>query len=325
MSREPRPQSSRYENARSLHPRNSRTPSRTRTRECVLDGVLVTQHFGTFRHQSATRILYTVNYVIRDLTQATDIEALELIQARAWGYADRDIVPGAMMVVTAHSGGVVAAAYPEGESSPVGFVFGVPAVRPESISIGKLIHHSHMLAIVPEHRGTGLAQALKLHQRRRAIGMGYGLMTWTMDPMVARNARLNLGKLSARTVAYHNDWYASRDLSTSLSADRFMIEWRLDQEPVEHPVPKATGLRVLEAVDGNPRLGPQESFLKLDDPIVLIEVPRDIDSLKRDSLALAQAWRTAHRVAFGHYFALGYAATDLTSDNERLFYSLERS
>jgi predicted GNAT superfamily acetyltransferase len=269
-------------------------------------------------------ILYTVNYVIRDLLQATEIEALELIQARAWGYADRDIVPGAMMVVTAHSGGVVAAAYVAGERSPVGFVFGVPAVRPEHIGLGKLIHHSHMLAIVPEHRGTGLAQALKLHQRERAIGMGYGLMTWTMDPLVARNARLNLGKLSARAVAYHNDWYAARDLSTSLSADRFMIEWRLDREPVEHPVPKAIGPRALEAVDGNPRFGPQEPLLALNDPVMLIEVPRDIEGLKRDSLAQAQAWRTAHRVVFGHYFASGYAATDLTSDGERLFYSLER-
>ncbi len=265
-----------------------------------------------------------MNYVIRDLTLAAEIATLEEVQARSWGYADRDIVPGAMMVVTAHSGGVVAAAYPEGESSPVGFVFGVPAVRPENISIGKLIHHSHMLAIVPEHRGTGLAQSLKLHQRQRAIGMGYGLMTWTMDPLVARNARLNLGKLSARAVAYHNDWYASRDVSTSLSADRFMIEWRLDREPLEHPVPKAIGPRVLEAMDGNPRLGPQEPQLELNDPVVLIEVPRDIDGLKRDSLSQAQAWRTAHRVAFGHYFALGYVATDLTSDGERLFYSLER-
>jgi predicted GNAT superfamily acetyltransferase len=265
-----------------------------------------------------------VNYVIRDLTQATEIEALEQIQARAWGYADRDIVPGAMMVVTAHSGGVVAAAYLEGESSPVGFVFGVPAIRPEKIGVGKLIHHSHMLAIVPEHRGTGLAQALKLHQRKRAIGMGYDLITWTMDPLVARNARLNLGKLSARAVAYHNDWYATRDVSTSLSADRFMIEWRLDREPIEHPVLRATGPRALEAVDGNPILGPLEPHLGLDDPIVLLEVPRDIDSLKRESLAQAQAWRIAHRIAFGHYFALGYAATDLTSDGERLFYSLER-
>jgi predicted GNAT superfamily acetyltransferase len=265
-----------------------------------------------------------VNYVIRDLTQATDIAALELIQARSWGYADRDIVPGAMMVVTAHSGGVVAAAYPEGERDPVGFVFGVAAVRPENVKLGKLIHHSHMLAIVPEHRGTGLAQALKLHQRERAMAMGYDLMTWTMDPLVARNARLNLGKLSARAVAYHEDWYATRDASTHLPADRFMIEWRLDREPIEHPVPKATGPRALEAANGSPSFGPQEPKLGLDDPVVLIEVPRDIDSLKRDSLALAQAWRTAHRVAFGHYFGLGYAATDLTSDGERLFYSLER-
>jgi predicted GNAT superfamily acetyltransferase len=266
-----------------------------------------------------------VNYAIRDLKLATDIEALEDIQARSWGYGDREIVPGAMMVVTAHSGGVVAAAYPEGSVDPVGFVYGVPAVRPEQIHVGKLIHHSHMLAIVPEHRGSGLAQTLKLHQRRRALEMGYDLITWTMDPLVARNARLNLGKLSARAVAYHQDWYAARDVYAGLPADRFMIEWRLEGEPHEHPVPTASGPRALEAVNGDPRLGPAEPRLDLGDSVVLIEVPRDIDGLKRDSLSSAQAWRQAHRVAFAHYFARGYAATDLTADGERLFYRLERA
>ena len=265
-----------------------------------------------------------MDYTIRDLTTATQMETLEGIQERAWGYGDREILPGAMFVVSAHSGGVVAAAFAPGSDDPVGFVYGVPAVRPGNLADSKLIHHSHMLAIVPEHRGSGLAQRLKLHQRERAKEMGYGLMTWTADPLVARNARLNLGKLSARAVSYHPDWYASRDVYAGLPADRFMIEWSLEREPQAHQMPEAHGRRALESIDADPKRGPQEPRLDLTDDVVLIEVPRDIDGLKRDALAVARAWRTSHRAAFAHYFGLGYAATDLVGDGERSFYLLER-
>jgi predicted GNAT superfamily acetyltransferase len=266
-----------------------------------------------------------VNYTIRDLENAFDMDALEDIQKAAWNYGDREVMPGSMLSVSAHSGGIVAAAYPEGSNDPVGFVYGIPAVRPADIRHGKLIHHSHMLAIVPEHRGSGLARALKLHQRNRALEMGYDLMTWTMDPLLSKNARLNLGKLSARAVSYHNDWYAIRGgIYAGLSADRFMIEWVLNVDPLERPVPDAQGARLLEARDGDPRHGPDVPETGLEADVLLIEVPRDIDGLKRDNMPAARAWREAHRVAFPDAFGRGYIATDLAADGERLFYRLER-
>ena len=260
-------------------------------------------------------------YELRDITNPNELELLEDVQKAAWGYDDREVTPGSLMVASVHSGGIVVAAYPSGSSHPVGFAFGFPAVRG-----GRLLHHSHLLAITPAHRGTGLARALKLRQRDRALEAGFELMTWTFDPLISRNARLNLGKLGARAVSYHADWYAIRGgIYAGLPADRLMVEWDLRSESTDHPIARADGVRVLEAVDGKVELGVKSAKLELDTAFVLIEVPRDIEALKREHLEVARAWRLAHREIFAAYFAQGYVATDLASDGSRAFYVLEKA
>ena len=260
-------------------------------------------------------------YELRDITNPNELELLEDVQKAAWGYDDREVTPGSLMVASVHSGGIVVAAYPSNSRNPVGFAFGFPAVRG-----GRLLHHSHLLAITPAHRGTGLARALKLRQRERALEAGFDLMTWTFDPLISRNARLNLGKLGARAVSYHADWYAIRGgIYAGLPADRLMVEWDLRRESSEHPVTRADGVRVLEAQGGNVTFGVAPAKLDLTSPSILIEVPRDIEVLKRDNLEVARAWRLAHREVFAAYFAKGYVATDLASDDGRTFYVLHKA
>jgi predicted GNAT superfamily acetyltransferase len=260
-------------------------------------------------------------YELRDITNPNELELLEDVQKVAWGYDDREVTPGSLMVASVHSGGIVVAAYPTGSSVPVGFAFGFPAVRG-----GRLLHHSHLLAIAPAHRGTGLARALKLQQRARALEAGFDLMTWTFDPLISRNARLNLGKLGARAVSYHADWYAIRGgIYAGLPADRLMVEWDLRRESSEHPITRAQGVRALEALKGDVSLGVQKSNLELSSEAVLVEVPRDIEQLKRDNLEIARVWRLVHREVFATYFAKGYVATDLASDDNRTFYVLEKA
>ena len=258
-------------------------------------------------------------YVLRDLHDPLEIEALEDIQQHAWNVSDRAITPGNMLVASVHSGGIIVAAYPEGSSIPVGFAYSFPAVKD-----GQLLQHSHMLAIVPEHRGTGLARALKLRQRERAQELGYDRMRWTYDPLIARNARLNLGKLGAKAVSYHQDWYATQGgIYAGLPADRFMVEWDFNQPSNEHPVTSAEGPRALEAVSDDPWSPPLAPVLNLTEPVLFAELPKDIEALKRQDIESAKAWREAHRVVFPHYFARGYVITDLAAGGNRVFYRLE--
>ncbi len=257
----------------------------------------------------------TPEYLIKDLTDPFEMAVLEDVQLAAWGFEERDITPGSLFAVHAHLGGVVCAAY-AGDLA-VGFAYGFPALYK-----GRLVHHSHQLAIRPEHRKSGLARRLKLHQRDRALELGFDLMTWTFDPLLTRNARLNLGKLGASVVSYHPNWYALRGgIYAGLPADRFFTEWDLRGESLEHGRPAPRGIRALEAnADGSAG----KPDLTLEQAVILIESPRDIDALKAQNLSTAVTWREAHRAAFPHYFAQSYIVTDLCDDGQRTFYQLER-
>jgi predicted GNAT superfamily acetyltransferase len=265
-----------------------------------------------------------MDYIIKDLHNATEMVGLEAVQQSAWGYDDRDLTPGSLFTVHAHMGGIVCAAFasnapdtPVGYApdTPVGFAYSFPAVYK-----GKMVQHSHMLALHQDHRASGLAARLKLHQRARALELGYGLMTWTFDPLLTKNARLNLGKLGARAVSYHPNWYALRGgIYAGLPADRFFVEWDLTIPSFERQKTPASGTPVLERLG----LGAGAPVFGCHDSVLLIESPRDIDGLKKANLEAAGTWREAHRVVFGHYFERGYVVTDLHDDGMQTFYRLE--
>lgn len=246
-------------------------------------------------------------FVIRDLEDAREMLVLEELQRAAWGYPELEVHPSNIFKIHAHTGGVVAAAY-DPDDRALGFVFGFPAYRD-----GRLWHHSHMLAVRPGARGSGLAEALKLHQRARVLGQNLDRITWTFDPLVARNARFNLGKLGARAVSYHPNWYAAEDVP----ADRLMIEWDLKKAPVPHPPPAPMGQVVLTASG----VGPDTPTLDLDDPVLLAEVPTQAPELR---LSDRLAWRLALREVLSGYLGRGYAVADLAREGERAFYVLER-
>jgi predicted GNAT superfamily acetyltransferase len=257
------------------------------------------------------------SFVIRDVTDPWGLRALEEVQVAAWGYADREVLPGTMFRIGAATGAVVLAAYPAGEPEgrPLGFAYGFPALRRGALGETELWHHSHLLAVRPECRGGGLAVALKQAQRERALAQGLTRMTWTFDPLVARNARLNLGKLGARAVSYHPDWYAlDDDREAAFPADRLMIEWDLTRPQQERPAPAPQGEVLLEADD---RGWPQLRELAGPGPF-LAEVPTH--DLPDDGQR--RAWRLALREVLSARLSAGDVVSDLARDRDRAYYVL---
>lgn len=95
---------------------------------------------------------------------------------------------------------------------------------------GGLHLHSHMVAVDPSVRGAGVGFALKLTQRAECLAHGVTEMRWTYDPLIRRNAHLNLVKLGATVLAYRPDFYGSLDdrINGTDATDRFEVSWLLD-------------------------------------------------------------------------------------------------
>ena len=159
---------------------------------------------------------------LRLLHTPAEFRLVQDVARRAWGFSDRELPSTADLIATAHVGGVVAGAFAGREM--LGFVTGLPR-----LGLGEPCLHSHMLAVVPEAQGRGLSVRLKLFQRRFCLAHGIRLVSWTYDPLLVKNAALNLNRLRARATGYLRDLYGPLGgIYHGLPTDRFEVRWRLD-------------------------------------------------------------------------------------------------
>ena len=121
--------------------------------------------------------------------------------------------------------------------------FGVP---------GKRTMHSHITALLPEYRGRGWGRELKEHQRQWAFSREVGRVTWTFDPLVARNAHFFLTVLGARVTGYSvNNYGIFGGGDAGDESDRLDVEWMLAdiaKPPAEDAI--AATLQIPSDVEG---------------------------------------------------------------------------
>ena len=130
-----------------------------------------------------------------------------------------------MLLVAQKLGGVCAGAFDD-NGRMLGFVFGVTGLKD-----GAMVHWSDMLAVHPEAQGHNLGQRLKEYQRQQCRAMGLGIIYWTYDPLVARNAHLNLSRMGARAAEYVEAMYGegtNSPLQGDMPTDRFVVAWPVD-------------------------------------------------------------------------------------------------
>lgn len=110
----------------------------------------------------------------------------------------------------------------------VGFVLGWAGVDEDGLHV-----HSHQLATLPDRRRSGVGLALKFAQRAQALDQGIAVARWTFDPMIARNARLNMVRLGAIADRFHRDFYGEMhdEQNRGERSDRLVTRWVLTREP----------------------------------------------------------------------------------------------
>ncbi len=267
---------------------------------------------------------------IRAARDRSDYDACVALQREVWGLSDLEITSAIQLIATVHAGGVLLVANAPG-AGVVGFSYAFAG-----FGSGEPLLHSDMLAVRPAWRSKGLGLRLKWAQRETALGLGLRLVTWTFDPMRAKNARLNLRRLGAIVREHLPDFYGrtSSALHHGLATDRLLARWELDSPRVKRlaaPRPPAVarakerGARINEVrlQDGLPISS--DPRLELDGERLLLQIPSDWDAVCRGDLALAKEWQAIVRRSFAACFARGYVAVDLDAGAEgAVCYVLER-
>jgi chorismate synthase len=257
---------------------------------------------------------------IRPLRSHHEFRECVEIQKQTWGEQFSECVPPTILKVCQRIGGVAAGAF-DTSGRLLGFVFGMTGIER-----GEIVHWSDMLAVRPEARNLGLGQKLKQFQADTLRELGVSRIYWTYDPLVARNAHLNLNKLGAEVVEYVVDMYGDTEAEMHrLGTDRFIVAWRIaphqGSDAVLPDLPALTaGTPVLNAAVGDGGIS------DLDDPVVRVEVPVSIDAVQRVSLEEAERWRATTRAALVWAQDQGYRVTGFFRETDQgpCYYVLTR-
>jgi len=156
-----------------------------------------------------------------DLRTLEECQALVRLQKDIWG-DDGETVPASTLMVSAKRGGILIGA--QIGQRIVGVVWSQPGLRH-----GIRTHWSHLLGVLPEFRGQGIAERLKAAQRNRVMAQDVDLVEWAFDPLVAPAAHLNLHVLGGVGANYAANMLGelSGEHYGGTPTDRLMVEWHL--------------------------------------------------------------------------------------------------
>ena len=225
---------------------------------------------------------------VRELDNLQDQDFGRNIFDITWSMdAGTEITPNLLQAMV-HSGSYLSGAFIDNKI--VGAAFAFPATN------GGLHLHSHMTAVLPEFRDKGVGYALKIDQWNWAKKQNYSYLSWTFDPLVRRNAKLNITKLGVDISAYHPNFYG--DMPDALNAgdesDRLMVSWRTDID-----TPKA-----------------RELITKRETGDILIEIPEDIVAIRSKNQSESMKWRRQVREQFLAAFEKNGKVIGFSANNE---------
>jgi predicted GNAT superfamily acetyltransferase len=258
----------------------------------------------------------TPEITIRRALTIADYHACQRAQRAAWGIDDESyVVPVATMVGAQYHGGLVLGAFlPDGEAAGMSFAF----LGRES---GGLCLYSQLTGVVPGFQDQGLGYRMKMFQRDFARAERIPCIAWAFDPLQAGNARFNLERLGATAARYVVDMYGPRTdaLNRATATDRLIAVW--ETAPA---LPRSFSYDMARDMQ---RLTNDET---VSEPIALLEIPLDVNRLRRERREEAEAWGRGVRQAFLAAFSAGYRAVGFVRDDaettkeRRGFYVLER-
>jgi predicted GNAT superfamily acetyltransferase len=231
------------------------------------------------------------------------------------------VFPYTQLISAAHNGGTLLGAY-DGPDM-VGFVYGYLGMSGTTLYL-----FSQRMGVLPSYQGKGIGMKLKLGQRDKMLRQGIDLIVWTYDPLLGKNASLNVEKLGGIVRHYARDIYGavSNPLQVGLSTDRFLLEWELMSDRVRErirskkPRPRAEEwlreekynfVNYVTWESNLPR--PIASDLEMDDEVLLVQIPYDLNTIKKMDLGIARGWRESTRDIFETYFRRGYVVTSFAS------------
>lgn len=240
---------------------------------------------------------------IKRVETVEEYKVVEDLQRDIWGMVEEPPVPLPLMVALNSNGGLVEIAK-DGERI-VGFSLAFPGREGDYRYL-----YSHMAGVLEEYRNRNFGYGIKMHQFEEAAKMGYSEVRWTFDPIKARNAFFNVGKLGALAYDYKINYYGimrSKE-NEGVESDRIEAHKFLNRKKVT-----IDEFEIAAKITDYP--APWGEF-KIRGNSLAIEVPLD---LGRNDLDLAKKWRLSLRNAITSLERKHYVMSDVIKNQNSVY------
>jgi len=249
--------------------------------------------------------------IVREPVSNMDYRRLMDVQLKIWVMPDYSEAVTYHALIAAHrNGGVVIGAFRENDEA-VGVVFSFPGYEN-----GLIYLYSHLTGVTPEKRYRGIGYYLKLAQRKLALEKGYSLIKWTFDPLRSSNAYFNIAKLGVIARSFYPNYYGELqdELNRGMPSDRLIVEWWIKSRRVKKIVEKSEKATIniekllslkpylvneVEISDNNVLL--KNYRLEANNDLVVIEIPSNIETLRRENPEEILRWRIGLREIMDYY------------------------
>jgi len=285
--------------------------------------------------------------IIKPINTPELIKQVPGVESDAWGEKPGYTVPDHVLTAIEKNGGVLLGAY-DGDLL-LGYTLGwLGIVNPDDKlpAEGQLKLVSHMTGVIDGYRNKRIGYKLKLAQRDWALDRGLDLITWTYDPLESRNAYFNIHLLACTCQTYYCDYYGEMtdEMNRGTISDRFRVDWQITSDHVidrisqnKNSKRKRESIKDLLA-SGSQLLNPARfdqgkwalPVEKMKAPIkgqILVEIPADIQAVRKTAPDIARLWRLHTREIFEMLFVKKFRVFDFIynpGDQPRSFYLMEK-
>jgi predicted GNAT superfamily acetyltransferase len=234
----------------------------------------------------------------RELRTLDELELAERMQREVMMIEGPDVIMASFLVVAPDTGGFTLGAFEGERELAVAFGYG-GYQHPEPFI------YSDFLVVVPEARSLGIGFEMKRLQALLALERGFHSIRWTVDPLRAANARLNLERLGALGISYSRNKYGAEfaaGLYGGMPTDRLLLRWPLRTERTGERLRRDYVPRPADSLDGVEEV----SAKAIGSPQLVVSIPGDIDTLVKTDFERAMHYRMETREKLELAFAAGY-------------------
>ena len=275
-----------------------------------------------------------MSFPVERLRSFDDLMACEKLQASILGRGSRSILNVPALASIVDTGGLILGARdPVRKGELAGALVDLTG-RFEAYSG----HLTAFLGVAKGHRECGVAQALRAEERAICQRDRIDVIFWWVDPLRSLCAHIDLNHLGAIGTAHAPNAIGpvNDHLDSGLPTDRVRMEWWLEAPRTQSIAFRQASAPVLgvglDKMRVLTRTSARANGLRmptgLDDrelmAHVLIEIPVDLDRLRRDAPHDAAAWRLQNRSAYELCFGRGYTMVGLLHEGSRSFQLLEQ-